>query len=453
MNEPSTAIRSRRALIGLLGCACALRCGVVWARWDSLLDDRDAYVAIARGLAEGRGLCTPGGTQPTAYRPPLYPLLLSWLPQRRLDVGIAFLHVLLGTATVWLTCTLARRLELPGWCAVVAGLLVAVDPLLLLYTTLPMTETVCTFLVAALLTVGMGMGRERWRWFCAAGTGVLFGLAALCRPTVWAYGGALGVWWAWTWWRGGMRIQETGVERACGRRAAAQVATAVMCAALTVLPWAVRNWRVLGRPVFTTTHGGYTLLLGNNPAYWREVVDQPFGTVWDGSRGAGQAAWIGGVMREMNAAGVHGEVEQDAWMSRRARRHIQEDPAHFLKACVRRFASFWSVTPRGGAAAWAPAGARGFIGVYFTVMYVAALVGVWRVLRADGRRWMPLLLLVASFTVVHLVFWADARMRAPVWPAVAVLAAASVGVARRGGASTDTRSRSLRSRLNGGVVG
>jgi hypothetical protein len=340
-----------------------------------------------------------------------------------------------------LTFALARRLELPEWCAVAAGLLVAVDPLLLLYTTLPMTETVCTFLVTALLAVGMGTGRDRRRCVSAAGAGVLFGLAALCRPTVWAYGGALGVWWAWKSWQGegGVSSQESGArsqEGERGRVAAKQVAVAALCAVLTVLPWAARNWRAVGRPVFTTTHGGYTLLLGNNPAYWREVVDEPFGTVWDGSRGAGQAAWIEGVLREMNAADVRGEVEQDAWMSRRARRHIQEDPVHFLKACVRRFASLWSVTPRGGAAAWAPAWARGFIGVYFAVVYIAALAGVWRVLCADWRRWMPLLLLVASFTAVHFVYWADARMRAPVWPAVAVLAAAGVGAVRRGGAST-----------------
>ncbi len=42
---------------------------------------------------------------------------------------------------------------------------------------------------------------------------------------------------------------------------------------LTISPWAIRNWQVFGRPIITTTHGGYTLWLANNPAYYREVVE------------------------------------------------------------------------------------------------------------------------------------------------------------------------------------
>ncbi|MFX9077435.1 hypothetical protein ABTN32_20465, partial [Acinetobacter baumannii] len=49
---------------------------------------------------------------------------------------------------------------------------------------------------------------------------------------------------------------------------------------LTVSPWLVRNWLVFGVPILTTTHGGYTLLLGNNSVFTQDVVQQPWGTVW-----------------------------------------------------------------------------------------------------------------------------------------------------------------------------
>ena len=43
--------------------------------------------------------------------------------------------------------------------------------------------------------------------------------------------------------------------------------------ALTIVivlsPWMIRNLVVLGEPVWTTTHGGYTLALANNPVYYR----------------------------------------------------------------------------------------------------------------------------------------------------------------------------------------
>ena len=42
-------------------------------------------------------------------------------------------------------------------------------------------------------------------------------------------------------------------------------------------PWAWRNARIFGEPVWSTTHGGYTLALANNPVYYAEVLDGPAG--------------------------------------------------------------------------------------------------------------------------------------------------------------------------------
>src|SRR5205823_6088481 len=51
---------------------------------------------------------------------------------------------------------------------------------------------------------------------------------------------------------------------------------------LVLLPWMIRNLWVFGEPVGTTTHGGYTLALANNPVYYREVLNGPPGRVWTG---------------------------------------------------------------------------------------------------------------------------------------------------------------------------
>ena len=69
-----------------------------------------------------------------------------------------------------------------------------------------------------------------------------------------------------------------------GRGAIVAAATIAMLA-----PWAVRNARVFGEPVWTTTHGGYTLALANNPIYYAEVLDGPPGAVWSG---ANQKRWF-----------------------------------------------------------------------------------------------------------------------------------------------------------------
>ena len=61
--------------------------------------------------------------------------------------------------------------------------------------------------------------------------------------------------------------------------------------------------------------------------------------------------------------------------------------------------------------------------IYYVAVLGAALIGLWPAMRLNAAVWMPLLLLIASFSAVHLVYWSNARMRAPVMPAVAVLAA------------------------------
>ena len=413
----------RYALAGLLLTAVVLRIAAVWVWRDNLHDDRDAYLGLAQEIAAGNGFCTPGSNPPapTAYRPPLYPLVLSVLPQRNRDPALAALQVLLGTGTVWLTVVVGRQIGLDARLALLAGSLIAVDPLLVKYTSMAMTETLSTFLVAALLAIALKpveaskappVGR-------AILSGVLFGLGVLCRPTLWAFGALLAAWSLFRRWRANRSPFTTHQSPLTTHLAC------LLAAAVTVAPWAVHNGLQFGRPIVTTTHGGYTLLLGNNPAFYREVVDQPLGTVWDGSHGPGQAAWIDGVHREMEQAGVHSEVEADHWMTRRAWRHIADDPRHFAKACLLRFVSFWNVVPSGPAAADVSPLLRYGTGAYYAIVFGLALVGTVKVLRTAAARWMPLLLLIASFSAVHLVYWSNVRMRAPVMPAVALLAAAA----------------------------
>jgi hypothetical protein len=191
---------------------------------------------------------------------------------------------------------------------------------------------------------------------------------------------------------------------------------------------------VLGAPVLTTTHGGYTLLLGNNPAFYREVVRQPWGTAWDGSHGGGQSEWLAGVVQELQLAGVRGEVAQDGWMSRRACSEIRTDPSGFLRACVLRVGWFWNIVPRGAAREGWPAWTVWSVGLFYAAQWMLVVAAIAWVVRTGPPQWMPGLLVIAGFALVHLVYWSDARMRAPLAPLLALLAVrgALVIVDRRG---------------------
>ena len=75
-------------------------------------------------------------------------------------------------------------------------------------------------------------------------------------------------------------LDRRGRDRQARARSATRLARAG-CSALSVLvvlsPWMIRNFVVFGEPVWTTTHGGYTLALANNPVYYREVLHGPPG--------------------------------------------------------------------------------------------------------------------------------------------------------------------------------
>src|SRR5688572_2599097 len=143
-SELAEARSARRAwwiFGGVMLLALAVRGGALWAMRDKLEADPDAYRQLAENvLAEGvYGRFLPldvhaRGTSnlPTAYRPPLYPLLLTKLAY---DVKVSLAavgacHLLLGLLTVaivyWLAAT---RISVAA--APVAALFTAGDPILL----------------------------------------------------------------------------------------------------------------------------------------------------------------------------------------------------------------------------------------------------------------------------------------------------------------------------------
>jgi len=175
-------------LVWLLLLALVVRVGVLFVVPGALAGDPDGYRALAENLWEHGTLGE--GTQPTAYRPPLYPMLL--LPCVALGKGavatwaIGVLHVMLGVGTVGLVWWLGRRCGLGPW-AWAAGALVACDPILLGQSAVVMTETAAAFLVALAL-VGLVGFVEAPSWRRGVAAGVALGACGLCRPEllIWA---------------------------------------------------------------------------------------------------------------------------------------------------------------------------------------------------------------------------------------------------------------------------
>ena len=393
---------------------------IISAHAEQLTLDRDVYLGIATSLAEGRGYSTPNSVTATAFRPPLYPLTLAaGLSFLRPSVAVGAVNLAAGLITIWLTLRLGANLDL-GWRRFVAGILVAIDPLLVAYTAQPMTEALCTMMASLWLwTITRSWPQETGpRLSHALGCGIAFGLLVLCRPTFWGIAACYGMIWVWNLFRAAAMRSQTVLARSM---------SGFLCGtAIVVVPWLIRNWIVFGFPILTTTHGGYTLLLGNNPVFSQEVVQQPWGTVWKhDSLLKWQSELESQIEQDLGADSS--EVLRDRWHSQQAWRFIKANPRLFGKAVIHRIRSLWNTAPLGDTAEAATGWVAGAVGLFYTFVLSMGCAGLLVTLRrADGHRWVPLYVLIVSVQLAHLLYWTNTRMRAPLTPAIALFAATAI---------------------------
>ncbi len=427
---------------------------------NNLNDDRDAYREIAENLANYRvyGLGKNGEQpRPTAYRPPLYPVMLATLDGEGLAVTplrVAMLHWLLGLGTVWLTWIVASKMcgdiGGAGLRPPLAAILVACDPILLHWSTYVMTETLAAFLAILALYTLVRFNFDR-RPLNAAFSGCALGLAVLCRPTFLPWAGLCGI--------GLLFLQASAWRKPADTsaptkqnvfpqfaRRLANLAAFGIVAAIVVSPWCYRNYQQFGKPIITTTHGGYTFYLANNTYFYDYLRNDKAGLPWNPSArqtlpsdeyqnepsSFEEAEWL----RKWPAYGYntqnsvrHFEVVIDDVLYRGAAAELSEQPLMFAYSSLYRIAQLWSPLPHKLTAdeSWKRALLRYAICAWYLAVYAAALAGVWpmrgKLLRSP---WIWGVILCLVFTGVHTFYWSNLRMRAPLMPFVAIVAAAGV---------------------------
>lgn len=443
--------------VGLLLVVCTLfvRGAVCWRSLDQYSADPDAYRAIAEtlGVSGVFGLTAANGEiVATAFRPPLYPHVLSLflVDQHLPNAAVASLHTLLGILAVLFTylagvSMLQRNTGISG--PSLAAILVLIDPLLLKQSTVVMTETFATTLVCIIFWWWATYRRRMHGVLFAVVLGGLLSLAFLVRPTFIAWALLLVSTSFFFEIRG--LAQDTKLAWRQRLFNAAIPSLVVLSMLLVVVGgWTWRNFRSVGYPVWATTHGGYTLLLGNNPSFYDYLQSGSADGKWDSKsfqiayshRYDGdprteefwQQPWDG--PREVQDPAVVETVTEhsdDLLAYESARAVIGRQPLMFLWAAGVRVGRLWSPFPHAleGRASWLVT----MVGVYSCGLYVAMFVGCFRLRRTlCTSKWLPVLTLFVTLSVVHAVYWSNIRMRAPAIPAIALLAACAIAPLRVG---------------------
>ena len=425
----------------ILVLAVAARLGVMLVQADDLRTDPDGYIAHAQVISDGHGFAGPSTKRPTAFRPPGYPYLIAWWPGSKDDPAraVAMIHIVAGVLTVLLTRQLGEEIGLAVAPSNLAACIVALDPLLVRYSALPMTEVTSALALTASLV--MMVRFRKWLLLETAGNAVycgrlvaafcgggLLGLTALIRPVGLLVCGLLTLDLIYAVLR--RQVSKSGDNERIvrHRRIDSQIVWAILPALAfsgILLPWVLRNYIVFNAFIPATTHGGYTLSLGNNSDYYHDVVEADWSKPWDGRK---LDEWQNRMITLSSESGVADgdEVASDQFMYSQAKAAIAANPNAFLLACVLRVKSFWALTPTLSRGEFPSAMIAicqiGYASVWLMVFFAAIHQCCVARLLTTTSLWLTLV----AFQMIHTVYWTDTRMRAPVMPVLAVLAASGV---------------------------
>ena len=283
----------------VLALALVVRLAWAWAVPVAPISDAAAYDVLTRNLVNGVGYSLdpnpPSDLDEVNYSaywpvgtPAVYAGVISLTGGYR--VPIVAVNILTAMVTIALVMRLAG-----GWfggrAGTAAGVLLALLPGQFMFVTLMVSE----------LMFAMGVVLSLWVWTRAAWpfwlrvvlTGVVLGGTCLVRPTALLFPFLFVL----------VRV----VHEGHWKQTVAGAAVAAAAMGLVILPWTLRNQRVLGEAVLVSTNAGPNLWMGNSP-----------GT-------------DGGYRPLPPEVATMSEVERDTYLKDQAKAYIKGEPAAFVK--------------------------------------------------------------------------------------------------------------------------
>jgi 4-amino-4-deoxy-L-arabinose transferase-like glycosyltransferase len=263
------AFAERRWVVpALFALALGLRLFLILAFPQHPASDGAFYFDRALGLARGEGYSENG--HPTAFWPVGYPALLAatLLLFGPSLLGPMLLNLAASAAILWLVLWFGRRVVGGELTARIAALLYALYPAHVAYTGAVMSETAYTALAMAAFALLVAAGRDPRRLLLS---GLLFGIATLVRPQTLLFpAGAIVA----------ILLTSPSFE---WRDAARKMLIVYFALAAIVLPWSLRNEKMLGDFVLVSTNGGVSLLTGANDQATGDHFDWQDGPLWRAS--------------------------------------------------------------------------------------------------------------------------------------------------------------------------
>lgn len=395
----------RRAWLVLLAVALAVRLAVVLAAADYRSPWLWEAEIVARALVtEGIfGFDWFGRTppRPSAFLPPVYPAFVAasmWVGGEGYRMVLHVSQALLSVVSVALIVPLAQEIGRSTRAAWLAGAIAAVYP-----TFVFACAQISTVTLEVLLIELVGLGLLRWRRLGAprwmAVSGVSLGLLVLTRAPAALLWPLVAAWTTFV------------LPIADRRRRASALLVLTICMVATLLPWAARNYVVLGTPALAT-NAGYNFWVGHNPA-----AEGEFDSTWASNQPI------------VDRVTPLSEPQRDREYFRLAIEYIVTHPAEELNLSLRKLAYFLWFRPNVGSSFFDAGDRRALaqaaVAVSYGAVLLGAVVGIW----LTRHRWRELFVLYGvwlAYAASAVAFFVATRYRAPVEPFLVIFAALAV---------------------------
>jgi 4-amino-4-deoxy-L-arabinose transferase-like glycosyltransferase len=384
--------------------------------------DEEEFVGIAKHLAAGDGYVS------VSYR--ANPVLPAYLAAVFVAFGESYRAARVGQALMGaLTCVLvaATGMRLLGVAVgTIAGLMLAVYLPHVYLSGVFYAECLFTLLIACTV-YGAVRSLDTNRplpWLAA--TGVSFALTALSRPIFLAYLPFLlaAIFYA---------------SRAAFSRKVLMATILVVATVLGILPWTIRNYLVLGRPVLVSTGFGTKLWQGNNEGAAGDADDRELSfrqDVWrarvatlpEPERTTVEARYRDAERRidALQAASGDAYTATDAVLGPLAWEHIRTHPLRTVELFVRKLGTLFLPFSKTLVTNEHTTSLNQWLAALaYVPILVLAAVGIWFSAGRHPGLWMLYGLLV-SVSAAYGVLTACTRFRLPLDPYLVVFAAAAV---------------------------
>ncbi len=331
-------------------------------------DDEYEYFKMVENFLSGKGLIVSENLK--AFRPPLYPLVLSILYFLKFNLmWIRIFQAVLSSLTVVFVYLLGKEVfdEKTGF---FSSLISTFYPFFIFYTGFLLTETLFVFLIVLTFFYLTRIVEKNEKLSFKGG--ILLGLSGLTRPNIQLF----------------FPISIFHILFLKDKWKKILMFSTGFC--LILIPWIIRNYKIFHKFIPGTTMGGWVFWEGNNPY----------------SEG-GPCSYFPLEVIQMD------EIRRDRILYKMTFEEIKKNPKRFLYLLKNKFKRFWNVVPN------APEFEKKIlyrvISVFsFGIMMPFFIIGFLFSLKNKKAQFFHSLIIL--FTFFHMIFLASIRYRLPLEP-------------------------------------